>query len=107
MGTVEPEPGIGAGGPWRLAATAPPSLAVRLPEVHEHGVELRRAVTAASDEPGPVGVVEPSVRRPRRHRQPSIVTERRLRALLERHGRARQHPARADLVPRPRIVLRR
>ncbi|WP_425843222.1 DUF222 domain-containing protein [Agrococcus sp. TSP3-2-1] len=106
-GTVEPEPVIRTDGPWRLAATAPPSLAVRLPEVHEHGVELRRAVTAASDEPGPVGVVEPSVRRPRRHRQPSIVTERRLRALLERHGRARQHPARADLLPTPRIVLRR
>ncbi|ERG64823.1 hypothetical protein L332_10240 [Agrococcus pavilionensis RW1] len=105
--TAAPETEIGARGPSRLAATAPPSLAVRLPDPPARGVELRHATTIAPDEPRLAGVVAPSVRRPRRHRQPSSLTEPRLRARLERHGPAREHPARADLLPRPGIVLRR
>ena len=85
---MEPEPR----GPGSLASASPAALAVRLADTPERGVEL---------------AAEPPVRprRPRRH--PAILTERRLRALLERHGFAREHRARADLLPRPRIVLRR
>ncbi|WP_425844342.1 DUF222 domain-containing protein [Agrococcus sp. TSP3-2-1] len=78
--------------PRSLEATAPASLAVKLPE---------------PPEPGGEPAVEPSARPPRRRRRPSMLTERRLRALLERHGRAREHRARADLLPRPGLVLRR
>lgn len=90
-----------------LAAAAPASLAVKVPELPERGSELRVAPPTEPAAQGSGGQVERSIRPPRRHRQPSIVTERRLRALLERHGRARQHRARADVLPRPGIVLRR
>ncbi|WP_425845699.1 DUF222 domain-containing protein [Agrococcus sp. TSP3-2-1] len=93
--------------PRSLEAAATASLAMKLPELPELGGEPRHAIPAEPAAPDATGRVEGSIRRPRRHRQPSIVTERRLRALLERHGRAREHSARADVLPRPGIVLRR
>ncbi|WP_425845535.1 DUF222 domain-containing protein [Agrococcus sp. TSP3-2-1] len=98
---VEPKPG----GPLSLEAAAPASRAVKLPEP---GGEPRHALPAEPAAPVSVGPVDRSIRPPRRRRRrPRIVIEPRLRALLERHGRARQHPARADVLPRPGIVLRR
>ncbi|QUW18221.1 HNH endonuclease signature motif containing protein [Agrococcus sp. Marseille-Q4369] len=75
-----------------LPTAASASLAVKLPELPGRGVERRLA---------------PAARPPRRHRRPGSVTERRLGAMHERHGRARDHRARIDLLPRPGIVLRR
>ncbi|WP_035253618.1 HNH endonuclease signature motif containing protein [Agrococcus lahaulensis] len=93
--------------PRSLAAAAPASLAVKLPDFPARSGEPRSAIPAEPVAQDPVGQVERSIRPPRRHRRPSIVTERHLRALLERHGRAREHSARADALPRPGIVLRR
>ncbi|ERG65434.1 hypothetical protein L332_13415 [Agrococcus pavilionensis RW1] len=93
--------------PQSLEAAAPASLAVKLPDLPVRGGEPRHALPAEPAASVSAGQVDRCIRPPRRQRRSSIVTERRLRALLERHGRAREHRARADVLPRPGIVLRR
>ncbi|MGC5076163.1 DUF222 domain-containing protein [Agrococcus sp. DT81.2] len=106
-----------------LAAAASASLTMKLPEPAAVGIGMRTTVNVESGELGPVECVPRRRRPPRaassaarpsasgpRASEPSAVgsTERRLRALLHEHGRARQRRrGRTDLLPRPDIVLRR
>ncbi len=98
-----------------LAAAAPAPLAVKLPEPAEPDVETGFAASVESREAGPPECVPRQRRRARVASSASSAsgrsafgsTERRLRTLLDEHGRARQRRGRTDLLPRPGIVLRR
>ncbi|MGM1030661.1 MAG: DUF222 domain-containing protein [Actinomycetota bacterium] len=105
-----------------LAAAAPASLAIKLPEPPVAEAEMRTRASVESREQRSAECVSRERRRPRvapsasgprasgpRASGPSAVgsTERRLRRLLDEHGRARQRRGRTDLLTRPGIVLRR
>ncbi|WP_343920038.1 HNH endonuclease signature motif containing protein [Agrococcus citreus] len=102
-----------------LAAAAPDSLAMRIPEPLA-GTDVPTIASAEPREPRGPRSAECVPRQPRRPRvapsaskasasRPSTSgpTERRLRTLLDDHGRARRRRVRADRLPRPGIVLRR
>ncbi|ROR65347.1 HNH endonuclease signature motif containing protein [Agrococcus jenensis] len=100
------------GAPGSLGATAPASLAVKLPEPVGPRIEPHTRASVESNEPRSSECVTRPRRRPRAAANASGgsavgSTERRIRTLLHEHGRARQHRGRADRPPRISIVLRR
>ena len=94
-----------------LGAAAPASLAMKLPEPLDPGIEPGTGTSVESLEQRPPECVPRQRRRPWAAHNASGGSavgsiERRIRTLLDEQGRGRRHRGRADRLPRPGIVLR-